>query len=284
MPFNPEQMPLTEKKSEEQEKFEPITPEDMKKWEELKLQEFRLASKGKWESKDPEWLKNQEELREIEVKRELERENLTGPVFDRIEVLTDPGKQKSYVDFLKEWDGFSEEERMKRLDRVWNELGNMRESSAGDRKALMKNIGDTNKAAENYLKFSKDKNFRPLRDKEDREWQKLVDKYKWQGGLTREDEWRRLSELENGGQVEQEVLFGPDLGHFGPLMSDRGRKEHLNFIQQWNNLDSEEKNRRLSRANIINERFNTPMLHIMPKESIFERLVKMRAQKEQKEK
>lgn len=250
--FEQPPMPPAEKEVEKKEKFEPVTSEEMEKWHEFRKQEFQLASRG-FLPTHPEYKKVQEGLEGIEEKRELEREKLTGPVFDRMEVLTDPEKQKEYVAFLKGWEKLDEEERINRLDRVWNELGDMKPTEEIKQALLWTAIKNQEKSIENYLKESK--NFKPLKEKEDGEWQGLLDKFEfgsWPEFKTKD--LNRLVELSNKGHQERETLIGPDPGYLEVLISPTARKSYLSFLEKWNNLNPEERNSRVERATTIQQR------------------------------
>jgi len=243
----------------EGEKIQLRTADEMERWHDLKSEGDKIESP---------------ELEKIEERRVMEKEKLCGPDLNREEILANPEKQKEHVEFLKNWDGLDEKEKINRLDRVWGQLGAMRVTDKEDRKSLAKYIEDVGNAAQDYSVFSKSKEFKPLGEVEDKEWADLVKRIKNDGGLDSfgKEDMIRLEKLEKMGQIEQDVVLGPDFGYFGLLMSPDARKNHLNFIDNWDQLNSEEKEERLSRASVIKERFNIASGG-EPKKTFFDDLV-----------
>lgn len=250
--FEQRPVPSTEKEAEGKEQFEPLTPEEMERWHELKKQEFSLSFRQSPE-KQREYKNVKEVLEGIDERRELEREKLLGPVPDRVEILTDSEKQKEYVSFLRQWDQLDEEERLLRLDRVWNELADMEPTSEIKQALLWTGIQNQEKDLKNYLKESK--NFKPLQEKEDEEWHKLLDKFEFNGwSRFKTKDLNRLRELSDKGHQEREMLIGPDPGYLETLISSTARKFYLSFLEKWNNLEPDDKKNKLERAKTIQQR------------------------------
>ncbi len=246
-----------------EESFERITPEEMKKYHELsdnltKLK-VTLMIYHKVPQKDLERQKIQvqKELTEIQEKAIKEKEGLIGPVFDREGFLANLERQADYVNFLKSWDQLSEEEQFNRLNRVGNELKNMRLSTEAEQVELQDNFSLQEEVSRCYLKIMKEA--KPLNKEDEKAWQEIL-----QNGIAskapilgrfRPEELKYIK-LQNRGLIEAEMLIGPQFADFEILASPSLRRYYVTFLNNWNNFDPDERRNRLERAKDIDERLN----------------------------
>jgi hypothetical protein len=153
---------------ETQENSQSVSVADMERYHHLGKEQMRADMKGDFQKRQ----EVDKELETIKEKGQKERDRLLCPSYPRLEVFSDEKKGETVESLLKVWLALPQQERFKRLDRVWNELEDMQPSGEIQKKALEEAMITQQQVAADYEEFMAANKTKPLSEKENKEWEK----------------------------------------------------------------------------------------------------------------